>query len=259
MLSRWRQQSAAPASIFRRGLDAELAQLLDESRAAQIEEARGVRDGAVGTLERLLYESALDREEVRPQVEPRLRQRSQRVGSIGRGRTGSSGVSGPRLEEGNRLLFTESVRLVFGARLWLFPHPALRRPILQRQILDVHGAARGDDRQPLDQVAELAHVSGPGVQRQGGKGARCELHPTPAIRYVLRHQLAHEQRQVLDTLAQRRHVDGKHVEAMKEVFAEGAAADGFLEIAVRRRNDADVAPNRHVVAYTLEYTLLQHA
>ena len=46
---------------------------------------------------------------------------------------------------------------------------------------------------------------------------------------------------------------------MVEVLAESAAAYRLLEVAMRRRDDADVASDRHVVADTLEYTLLQHA
>ena len=69
----------------------------------------------------------------------------------------------------------------------------------------------------------------------------------------------HDQRQVLDALAQRGHVDGKYVEAMIKVFAEGTAAYRFLEVAMRRRDDADVASDRHVVADALEYALLQYA
>src|SRR5215469_9423575 len=80
MVSRWRQESAAGASNFRRGLDTELTELFDESRAAQIEQARGVRDRAVGALERLLDESTLYRQKVRPQVDSGLRQGGQSIG-----------------------------------------------------------------------------------------------------------------------------------------------------------------------------------
>src|SRR5580700_3427677 len=57
-------------SIFRRcARHAELAQLLDESRAAQVEEARGVGDRATAALERLLDETALDAQQMDAQVD----------------------------------------------------------------------------------------------------------------------------------------------------------------------------------------------
>ena len=53
---------------------AELAQLLDQSRAAQRQQARGVRDRAAGALQRLADEAALDERQVRAQVDALLGQ-----------------------------------------------------------------------------------------------------------------------------------------------------------------------------------------
>src|SRR5215467_13005468 len=61
------------ASIFRQALrraDAELAQLLDQRRASQVEEPCSMRDRAVGAGQRLLDERPLDRREIGAQVEP---------------------------------------------------------------------------------------------------------------------------------------------------------------------------------------------
>src|SRR5579863_5642710 len=161
MLSRWRQESAAGASIFRRRLDAELAQLLDESRAAQIEETGSVRNGAIGALEGLLDQRALDRQQVRPQVEAGLGQGRQCSGRAGLGRARRGDGNGARLEELQRVLFIEHAFVVFDGRTLVFPYPALGWTILRWQILDLHDAPAGGDRQPLDEIAELADVAGP--------------------------------------------------------------------------------------------------
>jgi hypothetical protein len=44
--------------------DAEFAELFDESRATQVQQPRGLRDGAVGALEGLLNQATLDGQEV---------------------------------------------------------------------------------------------------------------------------------------------------------------------------------------------------
>src|SRR5262249_540070 len=51
-------------------LEIVLAELLDERRAAQLQQARRVRDGAVGLLERRADQMFLDRAQVLAQVEP---------------------------------------------------------------------------------------------------------------------------------------------------------------------------------------------
>jgi len=93
-----------------------------------------VRDGAVGALESLLHERALDREEVCPQVEPRLRQRSQRVGCVGGGFTRLSGGDS-RLEEGNRLLLTESERSLGAPRPAATVNRTAGRPLARPEKL----------------------------------------------------------------------------------------------------------------------------
>jgi hypothetical protein len=72
--------SARGVSIFRRVLaaeESELAQALDERRAAQVEEARGMRHDAVAPLERLLDERALDRGEMGAQIQTFGRERGE--------------------------------------------------------------------------------------------------------------------------------------------------------------------------------------
>ena len=68
-----------------------------------------------------------------------------------------------------------------------------------------------------------------------------------------------QERQILETLAQRRHLDRKHVEAVEQVLAERALEDRVLEVAMRGRDDAHVAAHAAVAADALVGALLQHA
>src|SRR5262249_14103705 len=60
-------------------------------------------------------------------------------------------------------------------------------------------------------------------------------------------------------LAKRGQADRHHVEAVEEVFAEGALRDELLQIAVRRGDEADVDAHRLDAADALELALLQRA
>ena len=60
-------------------------------------------------------------------------------------------------------------------------------------------------------------------------------------------------------VAERRHLDGEYVEAVEQVAAEGAAHDGFFEVAMRGGDDAHIAVARHVAADALVHALLQDA
>ena len=75
----------------------------------------------------------------------------------------------------------------------------------------------------------------------------------------LRRKCAGEQRDVGRALAQRRHLEGDDVEPVVEVLAELPLRDHLLEVAVGRRDDADVDVDRLVAADALELALLQEA
>jgi hypothetical protein len=68
-----------------------------------------------------------------------------------------------------------------------------------------------------------------------------------------------EQGHVVEPVAQRRHLDLDHVEAVIEIFAERAAADHLGEVAVGRGDDAHVDLDRLLAADALEAELLQDA
>ena len=63
---------------------------------------------------------------------------------------------------------------------------------------------------------------------------------------------------VFFSLAQRRNLDGKHVQAIKEVPSKSAGSDRRLQVAIGGGNHAHVRVNRLVSAHTLELPLLQN-
>ena len=69
----------------------------------------------------------------------------------------------------------------------------------------------------------------------------------------------HQQRDVLRPLAQRRKQDREDAEAIVQVFAERLLADGLEQVAVGRRDDADIDFDRGRPANPLELAFLQDA
>ena len=95
-----------------------------------------------------------------------------------------------------------------------------------RPVLAQYGYLLGD-------VLELAHVAGPLVPHQhllGLVGQRHFLHPV-LLGHLHREQ-AEQQHDVFAAVAQRRHLYGYGVEAVIQVFAEAAFADGLAYVHV---------------------------
>ncbi len=86
-----------------------------------------------------------------------------------------------------------------------------------------------------------------------------ERKPRTTTRGRQRHEIVDEDREVFDAGAERRHLDGEHVETVEKVAAEVAAHDGFFEVAMRGGDDAHVALARDVAADALIDALLQDA
>ena len=75
----------------------------------------------------------------------------------------------------------------------------------------------------------------------------------------LRHEPPHQQRDVVDALAQRRHVDREDVQAIEQVLAKAAVGNPQLQVAMGRGDDAGVEMNRLRAAEPLELPLFEHA
>ena len=115
------------------------------------------------------------------------------------------------------------------------------------------------DRHALHQVGQLADIARPVVLTQRHDRARVEADRAALLVLHARDQLAHQQRNVLDALAQRCHLDGEDVEAVVQVLAEAALLDHLLEVLVGGRDDAHIGALGLIAADSLEGALLQHA
>src|SRR5206468_3689295 len=73
------------------------------------------------------------------------------------------------------------------------------------------------------------------------------------------HEVLDQDRDVLDPVVQGRHVDRDDGDPEVEVFAKRAGLDGGGEIAIGRREDAHVDPDRTASAHARELALLEHA
>src|SRR5436190_2627678 len=129
-----------------------------------------------------------------------------------------------------------------------------------RQIRDVDGVAAGHDDQALHRIAQLADVALPAVPLQRlDRRRRDALRADVVLAAEIVHVVPDEERDVVDALAQRRHVNRDDREPEIQVFAEATLLDFFLEILVRGGDDADVYFDRPRGSEALDFAFLQHA
>ncbi len=108
--------------------------------------------------------------------------------------------------------------------------------------------ARGEDQEPLDVVAQLAHIARPVVRLQHGKRIVGDATAGEArgLRDVLEEELD-QFRHVLAPLGERGHADRHHAEPVVEVLAEAPSAISFsrlraVEEMMRTSTDTRVDP-----------------
>ena len=119
---------------------------------------------------------------------------------------------------------------------------------------------RADDHQPLDQIAQFAHVARPRIHQQHFHRGRGEFFRFLSVRVAkLLQEVRREDGNVFGPFAQRGHVEGNYVEPVKQIFAERVAADFLLELLVGRGDHAHVHRDRLIRAKRFHALLFQHA
>ena len=116
------------------------------------------------------------------------------------------------------------------------------------------------DHGALDGVLQFAHVARPAVGQHGGAcrvGKAGDFHPVFAREAA--QKMIRQDRDVIRAFAQRGHMHRKHVEAVIEILAKLALAHVRQQIAVRRRDDADIDLDGAAATDALELALLEHA
>src|SRR5262245_48322116 len=149
--------------------------------------------------------------------------------------------------------------LVVVARLASVPVAAL--PPDARVPGEVHlpnDRAAGAEDGTLDHVPELADVARPSVAHQlRQRLVRAPVDPLLPRHLAVAQELAHEQRNVLDALPQRRYAHGDDVDPVVEVLAHAALGHGCGQIHVGGADDPHVDLDPAVRAELLDLSLLQ--
>ena len=116
------------------------------------------------------------------------------------------------------------------------------------------------DRQPLHDVRQLAHVARPSIARQQRQRTRREMRSATAGACAVQGgEVRHERRDVVRALAQRRNFQRDHIQAEQEILAEPALGDGTRQVAVRRRDDPYVDADRLRTSHPLDLLRLDRA
>ena len=119
---------------------------------------------------------------------------------------------------------------------------------------------RHHDHQPLDQIAQFADVPGPLVLLEHRHRLRHHLfHPQPLLLRMQLHEMPDEQRDIVQSLAKRRHDDRHDVQAVVEVFAKVPLLDLRHKILVGGGQDTHVDLHQLGPADPRELLLLEHA
>ena len=133
-----------------------------------------------------------------------------------------------------------------------------RRLQRRRQMMRVQDLGVADDQAALDGVLELAHVARPVIAHQHVDRRRGDaLHVLAVLQRELLQEVVGEQQDVGLALAQRRHEDREHVQAIVEILAEIAGGDGLFEVLVGGGDEPHVRRDRLGAAQPLELALLQ--
>src|SRR5579883_875526 len=137
---------------------------------------------------------------------------------------------------------------------------AAARGQLGRQVFGEDGAVAGQDRGAFDHVGQLADIPGPIVVLQDlqGLGRDRGLRQAPT-RGIAGQQMAGQRGDVGLALAQGGQEDLERVEPEEEVFAELLVGDHLAEVAIGGTEDADVDPERLILADPADFPRFEEA
>src|ERR1043165_6057261 len=128
------------------------------------------------------------------------------------------------------------------------------------QVFELDLASGRDDHGTPDGVFELAYIARPliGDQRlqRVFRNARDEA---AGLLFVVFEEVDDERMNVFRPLAQRRELNRKHRQPVKQVLPESAELDRAFQIDIRRRYDANVSLDHFIAADARQLAVLQHA
>ena len=99
----------------------------------------------------------------------------------------------------------------------------------------------GHKHRALNNVLQLPHVARPGVTPETAPGLRSDgAHLLLVHGVEMRHEMIGQEADASRTLAKRRHMNVKNVNAIKEVLSEFFLSNRFFQIFIGRRYDPDI-------------------
>src|SRR5580692_6751103 len=117
----------------------------------------------------------------------------------------------------------------------------------------------GDNNRALNHVLQFPDVSRPWVGLQQLQRLLVDQADMLArLGGVALHEILDQHEDVVPPFSERWHLDGKHVESVKEVLAEGPIGYGCLQITIRRSDDANVHMDRLSSPHPLNLPFLEH-
>ena len=217
--------------------------LLEESAKIFVEACLLSMPGNVVLLELVLHETARDAEQFSRMS----------LNEIG---TNKSAFDEGRLDAVERICEIELNRQKVHSALELRFFAAN----LRRQVFDADDRAGDHDHTAFQHVLELAYVAGPVVAGEVVLGFRAEGLDGDAVvfRYLFP-EMGDEERDVFTAFPQRRDGDVDDVEAVEEVFAEGAFLDHLRQVTVGGGHHADIDADAFRSADAFKHAFLKDA
>src|SRR6516162_11949347 len=131
--------------------------------------------------------------------------------------------------------------------------------MVQPDLIDRKGLAIAEDHRSLNHVLQLANVTGPIVRLKHFQSSLVYILDllSDLARVALR-EVFHQHGDVLFAISQWWHIDGKNVQSVKQVAAEGSRVDGFFQVAIGVGDNTHVNGDGLIPAHTLKLALLQH-
>src|SRR6267378_1137893 len=116
-----------------------------------------------------------------------------------------------------------------------------------------------DNYRPLDDVLQFANVTRPRVRLKQFQAPF--VYPANVLSRFPRvtiDEVLNQHRNILPSFPQRRHLDGKNVEPVKEVTPEYACSDSRLQVTIGGSNHPNIRSDRSGSTDTFEFMFLQN-
>src|SRR6266581_6447455 len=132
---------------------------------------------------------------------------------------------------------------------------------LPRQPTLIHGEIFGFEHNhgPLDDVLQLADITGPGIRYE--KIQSLLVNPADTLSCFSSEtidEVLDQQGNVFSSFSQRRNLNRKNIETVKQIAAKCTLDDGSLQVAIGGGDDPRVRSDRLIATHTLKLPLLKN-